>query len=327
LKLTGPTKKCIISIDFSPVWYVNFSSYEVFEQLTNSLSRTLVLSYSLKMSQLETMSVIPHTESQIESADSEGSSPDEKQDLESFTLFPKLPIELRLKIWRLALPPGRHVKMDLSHHFSESPTAPEYVTMKEDEHSPPITLYVNRESREETLRHYTVIFRTDAIRPTKEYKEKPFCLDPSRDSLYFFSEWLHAEGEDVLQFWDWMYHLDISLPRGFSSIRSLEYLDDRWGYKRVPANAAPPPPYRWSVLLPNIIFSFTGLTNLCVSVTSLDGFTYQSFFRTWLSSDQGKDTSKKMVEEWLDSKKEIFLAGKVPKLTFRSWQEPSNDWV
>jgi hypothetical protein len=32
--------------------------------------------------------------------------------LDSFTLFPKLPIELRLKIWRYTFPRGRYINFD-----------------------------------------------------------------------------------------------------------------------------------------------------------------------------------------------------------------------
>jgi hypothetical protein len=57
------------------------------------------------------------------------------------------------------------------------------MAMKEDEHELPVTFFVNRESREEKLKHYAVVWRTDAICPTKPYTEKPFCICPAIDSV------------------------------------------------------------------------------------------------------------------------------------------------
>jgi hypothetical protein len=102
--------------------------------------------------------------------------------LDSFTVFTNLPTEMRLKIWRSTFNP-RHLKLDLSHHFSESPVDPNDAAMKEDPQDPPATFFVNRESREETLKYYCIIWRTDAICPTKPYTEKPFCICPSIDSV------------------------------------------------------------------------------------------------------------------------------------------------
>jgi hypothetical protein len=71
----------------------------------------------------------------------------------------------------------------LSHHFSESSVSPNNVAMKEDPQDPPATLFVNRESREQTLKYYFIVWRTDAILPTKPYTEKPFCIYPSIDTV------------------------------------------------------------------------------------------------------------------------------------------------
>jgi hypothetical protein len=89
---------------------------------------------------------------------------------------------MRIKIWRATFNP-RHLKFDLSHHFSESPVSPNNAAMKEDPQDPPATLFVNRESREQTLKYYFIVWRTDAICPTKPYTEKPFCIYPAIDSV------------------------------------------------------------------------------------------------------------------------------------------------
>lgn len=102
--------------------------------------------------------------------------------LDSFTVFPNLPTEMRIKIWRSTFNP-RHLKLDLSHHFSESSVSPNDVAMKEDPQDPPATLFVNRESREQTLKYYFIVWRTDAVLPTKPYTEKPFCIYPAIDTV------------------------------------------------------------------------------------------------------------------------------------------------
>lgn len=132
---------------------------------------------------LKMASPAPNFKDKQVSSANEVSKQDAYRNLDSFTVFPDLPTEMRLKIWRSAFPPARHLKLDLSHHFSESTVSPDNMAMKEDEHEPPVTLLVNRESREETLKHYTVVWRTDAICPTKPYTEKPFCIYPVIDSV------------------------------------------------------------------------------------------------------------------------------------------------
>jgi hypothetical protein len=70
---------------------------------------------------------------------------------EAFTLFQKLAIELRLKIWKIALPGSRVV-------------VPAYSESKNNIYSPariPATLHVSRESRCEALKPYSLAFGLD----------------------------------------------------------------------------------------------------------------------------------------------------------------------
>lgn len=78
--------------------------------------------------------------------DSPGVSP-----LQSFPCFSNLPVELRLKIWRYCQPGPRLVIFSKyarysKHDSKESPAPPA-----------PTILFVNRESREETLKEYCLI--------------------------------------------------------------------------------------------------------------------------------------------------------------------------
>ncbi|PMD46027.1 hypothetical protein L207DRAFT_576908 [Hyaloscypha variabilis F] len=73
------------------------------------------------------------------------SQPDLEVTATSFTLFPKLPKEIHLNIWHNAFPPPRIVRLD----------------RKWDRAKFPVTLWVNVESRAETLMHYRVALNQD----------------------------------------------------------------------------------------------------------------------------------------------------------------------
>ena len=90
---------------------------------------------------------------------------------DSFSLFHKLPIELRLKIWRYTFPRGRYVDLDDYNGF------PIYSSFQTNGHlgkEPwlPIALSVNKESRQETLRHYIIVFLEDPV-------PRRICYNPS----------------------------------------------------------------------------------------------------------------------------------------------------
>jgi hypothetical protein len=72
-----------------------------------------------------------------------------------FTLFPRLPIEVRLKIWQCTFV-KRHI--DLDFHLAYRLIMRREGTYKRVDRYIPVALSVNRESRHETLKHYTFIF-------------------------------------------------------------------------------------------------------------------------------------------------------------------------
>ncbi|KAK0101131.1 hypothetical protein ONS96_006356 [Cadophora gregata f. sp. sojae] len=112
--------------------------------------------------------------------------PDAKEDLsvqsrtlQKFTLFPYLPFEIRLMIWRAILPRGQLLKL-IRECF--------WLTQKVDRGAPqlPISLQINRESRTETLKHYKVICFSEL--PTdscdEEDTKRTLCFSPERDFIY-----------------------------------------------------------------------------------------------------------------------------------------------
>ncbi|KAE9363606.1 hypothetical protein N431DRAFT_564235 [Stipitochalara longipes BDJ] len=229
---------------------------------------------------------------------------------ESFTVFPKLVVELRLKVWRSAFPPPRHVKLDLSYHFCEHDISPEIEAMQDHDLSLPlpVTLFVNHESREETLRHYIVVWRSNMIDTVKGYIEKPFCLDPSCDSVYFYSTWAHMEYQQgSLNFYRWVIYLSNILSKAKKSIRYLEYLDDHFGAVMWGIH----PRSKWIYTLPKLLLDLP-LEALCITIsTSEDDYLYPGGWLKFLHSEEGKTVTEKNLKAWLE---EAYSDGKLPKV-------------
>jgi hypothetical protein len=73
-----------------------------------------------------------------------------------FTLFNQLPIEIRLKIWHCAFPSARRIELGLNGcAFYRHPPRPSLISISCAEPNP-VTLFINQESRHETLAHYTL---------------------------------------------------------------------------------------------------------------------------------------------------------------------------
>jgi hypothetical protein len=101
-----------------------------------------------------------------------------------FTFFNKLPIEMRIRIWRLCFPRPRLINLQPRFHFySAVPNKHNIaaVVMKEKNVPQPVTLQINKESRNETLKFYSTIYMDsshgDAVR-------QAICASTSRDRIY-----------------------------------------------------------------------------------------------------------------------------------------------
>lgn len=129
------------------------------------------------------------TETQLESMSSIHSSVSEMQilanmllsavSLNQFIFFPKLPIELRLKIWREALPGPRIIEAYYDYHESSDGDISNGVIRTNQ--PPPVLLSVCFESREEALRQYISICNPE------DFREVNYChvlLDPCKDTLF-----------------------------------------------------------------------------------------------------------------------------------------------
>lgn len=101
----------------------------------------------------------------------------------AFTLFPELPIEIRLKIWRHALPGSRVIGTCLERRYSISDTwhlQQKYMSIRHRSLlscKTPVPLFVCQESRNEALRFYQ-------LRHVLGFTQKPVYIDFSRDIIY-----------------------------------------------------------------------------------------------------------------------------------------------
>lgn len=100
-------------------------------------------------------------------------------DLTTFTCFPSLPIEIRLGIFRLTFPEGRTIylrtrrlRQTLGEFYRMIQTGSDYPSI-----TAPIGLFINHESRVETLRSYMVVHKLNP-------GEEPFFFNPTRDTFY-----------------------------------------------------------------------------------------------------------------------------------------------
>lgn len=125
--------------------------------------------------------------------------------LDTFELLPKLPIELRLMIWRACFPPCQ--KVSLRELFCKASNAPRQRLL-------PVSLRINRESREETLRHYVV---KELTRPGRV---GILCFRPGHDILYFQN---NCWSGHLFWLWEW-------LRKDPSFFRNVDIIEiHRWG--------------------------------------------------------------------------------------------------
>ncbi|KAI6712826.1 hypothetical protein B2J93_2828 [Marssonina coronariae] len=151
------------------------------------------------------------------SRDPVGYDPHQSTVLQSFTIFPNLPVEMRLVIWELALadlPPRIVFKRAFLEIF---PTKRGLVP--DNRSQDPTLMHVNRESREAALKVYqtygtrpgTVEERIKVLGPLKMFNLSPLCFNPATDTLlcYYNLNMGPEPGYDI-----WMYET----PQAFPSV-------------------------------------------------------------------------------------------------------------
>jgi hypothetical protein len=235
--------------------------------------------------------------------------PSNEEVLGSFAFFPKLPIELRLKIWRYTFPRGRYVDLD---DYDGFPIYSSIQTNGQLEKEPwlPITLSVNKESRQETLTHYIIVF----LRGISPDQRMPLCYNPSLDAAFMdkitpwqgrtFGSFFQLESEapetftgtKVLRVYHWLdalYQIIYSFKRNLAGRLEISYGRDREGYST------------------DAIFRFTGLEELRLVLPGWAKEDYQGVLRL-------AETFKEQMIEFLEENAEVW-GGNVPVVTFEEW--------
>ena len=136
-----------------------------------------------------------------------------------FTAFPRLPIEIRLKIWHCTFV-KRHVSLDFDQAYRF--VMREEGTYEKGVRYIPVALAVNQESRQETLKYYEFIFFEEEIDiwmfPDCEIHHiGPGWVNPSLDTIYF-SEPPVVAMKDAYD--DWFNHIARCIYMG--DFRQLE---------------------------------------------------------------------------------------------------------
>ncbi|PVH75731.1 hypothetical protein DL98DRAFT_592868 [Cadophora sp. DSE1049] len=144
--------------------------------------------------------------------------PDSRQELSiqlnsHFPAFSRLPLELRLIVWRLALPKGKPLYL-MNKTKTKRPRSQRH----------PIGSRVNQESRKETLQHYVILYQR------KKKPHRPTTLIP----MYFFDpkvDTLHLDLYSVLCIREsvyWLKNLFDASAVGLTTVKSIEIPVSPW---------------------------------------------------------------------------------------------------
>jgi hypothetical protein len=106
------------------------------------------------------------------------------QGLEAFTLFPKLPTEIQLKIWKLAMPGPRLIKIGHRPQFATRPSGSVDMFYQKSQKIPTPLLHTCRETRAMVLKTIKPRFRLSS--------RHPIYFDFEKDTLFLDMTWGYA---------------------------------------------------------------------------------------------------------------------------------------
>ncbi|KAE9370211.1 hypothetical protein N431DRAFT_442072 [Stipitochalara longipes BDJ] len=254
---------------------------------------------------------------------------------DNFTGFPKLPIEMRHKVWVLSFE-GKEVGVDVYPLWEEEHPGSDPHWSKQPPRVFPVSLWVNKESRTETLRHYRIISLGDVF---DKYKNIPsICVNFSIDTFVMskvlaVNSGRRYNGEDMNN--TWLVHLDSIGNNGLQRVQSLEIRNFHWGHLSRDLDVLAR--YRYEVqheqlrpgeragplLLPLLktIQRFTGLKVLCL--------TWQIICPVMAERDGAKtlEDCRTRMQAFVDRHKEIFAGDKAPEVKMRCWNKKANCYV
>jgi hypothetical protein len=225
----------------------------------------------------------------------------------TFTLFPKLPIELRLKIWQLSFPSCHEVNFAAIRTLSL--WRGKEVTEMEDNLPLPISLSINQESRRETLKHYSVVLRSGYTGTARHREiEKPFYYNPKLDVAWLAPFIISDHYPER-----WLAYLQSVAPRVFANTKTLEVRAWDWssGYMVLDFRGFLP---AWSFY--NIrpddakMKSFLRFTNLEeVKLIRSTEFSSVNLIRFIGLTEEEVDIWVAMMRAWFEKNKDAFAAG------------------
>lgn len=226
-----------------------------------------------------------------------------------FTLFPELPVELRLMIWTLTFE-KQHV--DLHAHTNWRYWGKQHRAM------PPIfpvTFRICQESRDEAHRYYSTVAPNNLrAQPSRV----PVCINPRLDSCFLLFNRLTARNYSDLNS-RWLSTLDSITRGGLKSLEALEVRDVWWNrhmknqvqHDHIVSNWYDDAHSFLRAL--RFILRFTGLKKIC--------FTWEPYYTFESLAD-----CRQTVQTYLEKNKHVFVSGKAPKVKVR-WQNSQNRWL
>ena len=240
-----------------------------------------------------------------------------------FTLFPELPIEIRLQVFRAMFPRPRHVCLD-----ADFPWTFNYETPVQSQNRLPLppTLFINQESRAETLKHYYVLFKQDstAFKSYEPFAERPFVFNPTIDSVYITFGSLHG-GTKYRRFDAWMEYLNTQLPGGTNAVQSLEIRDMNWVASITTWIQGESPMEnltRWNK--PGGLRWFHGLRELCFTEhrNADNGLRYRGAYRLNQPTPAGSFVGHAaQVTDWFMKSSEKSVERRIPHVTVRGFHK------
>lgn len=258
-----------------------------------------------------------------------------------FTVFPNLSLEMRRMIWTSSFE-SKEVGLDIYPLWEEHPELDPNWSVQPPRLFP-ASLWVNIESRAETLRHYSIVSLSDVFE--KYQGLPPICVNFALDSVVLsnilaldaprFSA-TDRPGDRQGMNNSWLTHLSSVSNDRFRRVQYLEVKEMHWGhsYNNVAAilqryryevenEQMPPGSMGRPLLLPVLesIKRFTGLKILCLTWLSTCPITESPEEALTL------EDCRKHMQEFVDRHNDSYVGGRAPEVQVRYWNKIMRRYV
>jgi hypothetical protein len=247
--------------------------------------------------------------------------PDKQRELfvgKPFTLFPELPIELRRKIWRETFE-AHHV--DLSIRGCVAPHwRPIMMDREDDSLYLPITLFVNRESREKTVRYYCYLFDNHANPSPSLYPSCPVkllppeCFNPSLDSGSI-SYGIRGISEYPVEYVNLISYIDSVAPGGVRTLQRLRVNWMVWSQESRHELESEDSSGSGIHELSEILLRFSGLKELQLEFYDLTCYSWSDYGLGFVKNLENLKDCRESIQRFLDNHKHRFRDSQAPAVT------------